>query len=387
MAGKRHVKKVAERWRFLFQRVNEHMAEPESDTRGLTYRDAGVDIDAGNALVKAIAPLAAATRRPGATADLGGFGGLFDLQAAGHGGSLLVAANDGVGTKLLVAIATGVHDTVGIDLVAMSVNDLVVQGAEPLFFLDYLATGRLDVGVAERVIAGIARGCRQAGCALIGGETAEMPDMYAEGHYDLAGFALGAVPRDRLLPRTNAMQAGDVILGLASSGPHANGYSLIRRIVAASGLDWRDSAPFEVGRSLGEVFLEPTRIYARSLLALLAAQPQAVRGLAHITGGGFVENIPRVLPPDLAARIDLSRLSIPPVFGWLKAQGGVTDTEMLRTFNCGCGMVIIIDAAAADAAMALLRERGETPFLLGELVPREAGKPGVILAGRAEFPT
>ncbi len=385
MAEKRHVKKVAERRRLLFQRVGKGMTEAENDGRGLTYRDAGVDIDAGNALVKAIAPLAAATRRPGATADLGGFGGLFDLKAAGHADSLLVAANDGVGTKLLVAIATGRHETVGIDLVAMSVNDLVVQGAEPLFFLDYLATGHLDVGVAERVIAGIAEGCRQAGCALIGGETAEMPDMYAEGHYDLAGFAVGAVPRSRVLPRKDRMQAGDAVIGLASSGPHSNGYSLIRRIVAKSGLAWSDPAPFAPERSLGEAFLEPTRIYVKPLLRLLEAHGEAVRGLAHITGGGFVENIPRVLPGHLAARIDLSRLAIPSVFGWLKAAGNVAEAEMLRTFNCGCGMVAIVAADIAAAAMDVLAQAGERPFLLGELVPRMGGGPAVIFEGRAEF--
>jgi phosphoribosylformylglycinamidine cyclo-ligase len=362
------------------------MAESKNSGGGLTYRDAGVDIDAGNALVRAIAPLAAATKRPGALAELGGFGGVFDPAAAGHAGSLLVAANDGVGTKLLVAIAAGCHDTVGIDLVAMSVNDLVVQGAEPLFFLDYLATGRLDVGVARTVIAGIAEGCRLAGCALIGGETAEMPDMYAEGHYDLAGFAVGAVQRESLLPRKQEMRAGDVLVGLASSGPHSNGYSLIRRIVAASGLDWADPAPFAGNATLADVFLTPTRIYVRPLLAALQALGPAMRGLAHITGGGLVENVPRILPAGLAARIDLGALDIPPVFGWLKQQGNVADEEMLRTFNCGCGMVAVLAEEGVDTFMEIMNARGERPFILGRLTEAGTEAERVILEGRAEFP-
>ena len=357
-----------------------------SKARGLTYAEAGVDIDAGNALVKAIGPLAAATARPGAQGELGGFGGLFDLAAAGHAGSVLVAANDGVGTKVLLAIATGIHDTIGIDLVAMSVNDLVVQGAEPLFFLDYFATGRLKVEDARDVISGVAEGCRQAGCALIGGETAEMPGLYADGHYDLAGFAVGAVERARILPATEALGEGDVILGLASSGPHSNGYSLIRRIVAASGLSWSDPAPFAPDRLLGEALLEPTRIYVKPLLAALRGDEGGDGGpkaLAHITGGGFVENIPRVLPAHLAACIDLSALPVPPVFGWLKDAGHVEAAEMLRTFNCGCGMVAILAPGAADAFRATMAAHDIATFPLGEVIRRQGD--AVVFSGQAEF--
>ncbi len=364
----------------------------ESETGGqkssLTYRDAGVDIDAGNALVRAIAPLAAATRRPGADAELGGFGGVFDIAAVNYDDPVLVAANDGVGTKLLLAIATDRHDTIGIDLVAMSVNDLVVQGAEPLFFLDYFATGHLDLRVAKAVIAGIAEGCRQAGCALIGGETAEMPDMYAPGHYDLAGFAVGAVERNAILPKRRDMQPGDALIGLASSGPHSNGYSLIRRIVERSGLSWRDPAPFAPKKDMGEALLSPTRIYVPAMLAALRALPNAVLGIAHITGGGFVENLPRVLPDQLAAEVDLSRLPVPPVFGWLKREGNVDEAEMLRTFNCGCGMVAVVRADRAGDFMDLVREAGEEPFLLGHLVEcgRGAGSEGrVHFLGKVDF--
>ncbi len=354
-----------------------------SKDRGLTYADAGVDIAAGNDLVKAIGPLAASTVRPGAEGGLGGFGGLFDLAATGYDDPVLVAANDGVGTKVLLAIATGRHDTVGIDLVAMSVNDLVVQGAEPLFFLDYFATGRLSVESARDVIAGIAEGCRQAGCALIGGETAEMPGMYADGHYDLAGFAVGAVERGEVLPKRETVRPGDVIIGLASSGPHSNGYSLIRRIVEAADLSWDAPAPFAPDVSLGEAFLTPTRIYVKPLLAALRGGVAGVKALAHITGGGFVENVPRVLPENVAARIDLPALPVPPVFGWLKAEGGVEEAEMLRTFNCGCGMIAVVDAGSAEAFMDVMREHGETPFVLGELVPREGD--AVVFEGHAEF--
>ncbi len=354
-----------------------------SKGRGLTYADAGVDIKAGNDLVRAIGPLAASTVRPGVEGGLGGFGGLFDLAATGYEDPVLVAANDGVGTKVLLAIAMDRHDTVGIDLVAMSVNDLVVQGAEPLFFLDYFATGRLSVKSARDVIAGIAEGCRQAGCALIGGETAEMPGMYADGHYDLAGFAVGAVERDEVLPRRQAVRAGDVIVGLASSGPHSNGYSLIRRIVDAAGLSWDAPAPFAPGATLGEAFLTPTRIYVKPLLAALRSGTAGVKALAHITGGGFVENVPRVLPENVAARIDLTALPVPSVFGWLKVEGGVEETEMLRTFNCGCGMIAIVDAGSADAFMNILLEHGEKPFVLGELIPRESE--AVVFEGHAEF--
>ena len=352
-------------------------------SRSMTYAGAGVDISAGNALVEAIKPLAGATMRPGAEGGLGGFGGLFDLKACGYEDPLLVAANDGVGTKVLLAIATGMHDTIGVDLVAMSVNDLVVQGAEALFFLDYFATGRLDVKDAAAVVAGIAEGCKQAGCALIGGETAEMPGMYAPGHYDLAGFAVGAVERGSVLPRTQAMREGDLLIGLTSSGPHSNGYSLIRRIVGHSGLKWTDEAPFSPGRSLGAALLEPTRIYVRQLLAALRGADRGVRALAHITGGGFVENIPRVLPAHLAARVDLSALPIPPVFGWLKRMGNVETAEMLRTFNCGCGMVAVVAREAAPAFMDVMAGQGESTFILGALEARR-DEP-VVFTGQAEF--
>ena len=330
----------------------------------LSYADAGVDIDAGNALVDAIKPLIAATRRPGADGSIGGFGGVFDLKQTGYKDPLLVAANDGVGTKLKIAIETGQHSTIGIDLVAMCVNDLIVQGAEPLFFLDYFATGKLDNGVAEQVIAGIAKGCQLAGCALTGGETAEMPGMYGDGDYDLAGFSVGAVERDSLLPR--AVQKGDVLLGLASSGVHSNGYSLVRRIVERSGLAWDASNPFGDG-TLASALLEPTRIYVKPILAALELG-SAVKGLAHITGGGLTENLPRVLPDDLSAAIDLSRLSPAPVFNWLRNEGGVEEDEMLRTFNCGTGMVVIVDGAAVDQVTQSLTEAGEIVSRLGELI-------------------
>ncbi len=344
------------------------------------YADAGVDIDAGNRLVDMIKPLVRATRRPGADAVIGGFGGLFDLKAAGFADPILVAANDGVGTKVKIAIETGRHDTIGIDLVAMCVNDLVVQGAEPLFFLDYFATGRLDPDAAAAVVAGIAEGCRLAGAALIGGETAEMPGLYAPGDYDLAGFAVGAAERGHLLPRAD-IAAGDVVLGLASSGVHSNGFSLVRRLVAKSGLGWEAPAPFASDRSLGEALLTPTRIYVASLLAAFR-RTAGIKALAHITGGGFIDNIPRVLPDALAARIDLGRLRMPAVFGWLREVGAVEETEMLRTFNCGIGMVAIVDAAAADEVTAVLTEAGETVFRLGALEPRR-GEP-VAFDGRLE---
>jgi phosphoribosylformylglycinamidine cyclo-ligase len=330
---------------------------------GLTYRDAGVDIDAGNALVDRIRPLVRATRRPGADADIGGFGGLFDLRACGYRDPVLVAANDGVGTKLRVAIEAGRHDTVGIDLVAMSVNDLVVQGAEPLFFLDYFATGRLSVETAAAVIAGIAEGCRIAGCALIGGETAEMPGMYAEGDYDLAGFAVGAVEREGVLPRRD-VGPGDAILGLASSGVHSNGYSLVRKVVERAALDYGAEAPFAPGRSLGEALLEPTRIYVRPVLAVQRATG-ALKALAHVTGGGFVDNVPRALPPGASARIDLSAVPVPPVFGWLARTAGIGESEMVRTFNCGIGMVAVVAANEADRVAGALSEAGESVVRLG----------------------
>jgi phosphoribosylformylglycinamidine cyclo-ligase len=333
----------------------------------LTYRDAGVDIDAGNRLVDRIKPAAASTRRPGTLGGLGGFGALFDLKAAGFRDPVLVATTDGIGTKLKIAIETGLHGTIGIDLVAMCVNDLVVQGAEPLLFLDYFATGALDVEAAGRVIEGVAEGCRIAGAALVGGETAEMPGLYAKGDYDLAGFAVGAVERDRVLPA--GVAAGDVILGLASSGVHSNGFSLVRRIAATQGLGWSDPAPFAPEQSLGAALLAPTRIYVRPCLEAIR-EAGGVKALAHITGGGLVENIPRVLPPGLAAAIDLAAIAVPPVFGWLAES--VAQPELLRTFNCGIGMVLVVAPESAAKAAAILTEEGETVVTLGEIVAREA---------------
>ncbi len=330
------------------------------------YAAAGVDIDAGNRMVDLIKPLVRRTARAGADAEIGGFGGVFDLKAAGFSDSLLVAATDGVGTKVKVAVETSRHDTIGIDLVAMSVNDLVVQGAEPLFFLDYFACGKLDPAVGAKVVAGIAAACREARCALIGGETAEMPGVYQGADYDLAGFAVGAVMRENLLPRANIVP-GDVLIGLASSGVHANGFSLVRRIVATSGLAWDDPAPFEPARSLGEALLTPTRLYVRSCLAAMR-ETKAVKALAHITGGGFVDNIPRVLPPGVAALLDLNRVSVHPVFKWLAATGDVGAREMLRTFNCGVGMVAVLDKDAAESACAQFSANGETVVRLGEVV-------------------
>ncbi|GGB43208.1 phosphoribosylformylglycinamidine cyclo-ligase [Roseibium aquae] len=339
--------------------------QTRQQANGLTYAAAGVDIDAGNALVKAIAPMVKATARPGADSEIGGFGGLFDLKAAGFTDPVLVAANDGVGTKLKIAIESGQHRTVGIDLVAMCVNDLVVQGAEPLFFLDYFATGALDVATATDVVAGIADGCRMAGAALIGGETAEMPGMYAAGDYDLAGFAVGAAERGALLPRPD-VQTGDVILGLASSGVHSNGYSMVRKIVALAGLDWTAPAPFAAGASLAEALLEPTRIYVKPLLAA-QKKTGALKALAHITGGGLPENLPRVLPKDKGARIDLGSIRVPDVFKWLARTGGVEPFEMLRTFNCGIGMAVVVAADSADAVAAALTEAGESVMVLGQI--------------------
>lgn len=355
----------------------------------ITYRDSGVDIDAGNSLVEAIKPLVKATRRPGADADLGGFGGLFDLKRAGFRDPILVAANDGVGTKLKIAIDTGRHETIGIDLVAMCVNDLVVQGAEPLFFLDYFACGKLDVAVAKAVVGGIAEGCRQAGAALIGGETAEMPGMYKAGDYDLAGFAVGAAERGELLPRGD-IAVGDVLIALASSGVHSNGYSLVRRLVTEAKLDWHDAAPFASGKSVVEALLEPTRIYVRPLLAAIratggAGPDGAVKALSHITGGGLAENLPRVLPDGVAARIDLDALgAIPPVFGWLAATGRLDDAEMLRTFNCGAGMIVVAARDSADRVIAALREAGEAPVVVGEIIPPTGVKSAAKGKGESE---
>jgi phosphoribosylaminoimidazole synthetase len=332
---------------------------------GLTYAQAGVDIDAGNALVDAIKPLAKATRRPGAEASLGGFGALFDLKAAGYADPLLVTTTDGVGTKLKIAIETGLHDTVGIDLVAMCVNDLLAQGAEPLMFLDYLATSKLDVPVATRVVAGIAEGCKQAGAALVGGETAEMPGMYGAGDYDLAGFSVGAVDRDKVLPRMGDQSAGDLLIGLGSSGPHSNGYSLIRKIVEVSGLAWDSPCPFAPGVTLAEALMAPTRIYVRSLVPLIKAGQ--LKGLAHITGGGLIENPPRAIAEGLTPRFDWSAWDMPPVFQWLQATGGVETEEMRRTFNCGVGMVLIVAPEDAGDVLEALLAAGEDAFVCGEL--------------------
>ena len=338
---------------------------------GLTYAQAGVDIDAGNALVERIKPLAKSTRRAGAEASLGGFGALFDLKAAGYDDPLLVTTTDGVGTKLKVAIETGIHDTVGIDLVAMCVNDLLAQGAEPLMFLDYYATGKLDVNAATAVVAGIAEGCRQAGCALVGGETAEMPGMYADGDYDMAGFCVGAVDRDKVLPRLDRQKPGDVLIGLGSSGPHSNGYSLVRRIVERSGLAWTAPAPFdgsldgEGDKTLAQVLLAPTRIYIKTVLKHLKVG--RVSGLAHITGGGLIENPPRAIAEGLVARFDWDAWVPPPVFGWLQQVGGVSDLEMRRTFNCGVGLMLIVDPNDLSDVLEGLVSDGEDAFVIGEL--------------------
>jgi len=350
----------------------------QSGKNGLTYSDAGVDIDAGNLMVEKIKPHVRSTRRPGADGEIGGFGGLFDLKAAGFTDPVLVAANDGVGTKLKIAIDANKHDTVGIDLVAMCVNDLVVQGAEPLFFLDYFATGKLDPDQGASIVGGIAAGCREAGCALIGGETAEMPGMYAGGDYDLAGFAVGAAERGQLLPAGDIAE-GDVILGLASSGVHSNGYSLVRKIVSLSGLAWDAPAPFGDG-TLADVLMTPTRIYVKPLLKAIR-ETGAIKALAHITGGGFPENIPRVLPKHLAAEIDLDSIKAPAVFSWLAKTGGVAATEMLRTFNCGVGMIAVVSAADAEKVTAALEAEGETIFPLGRMVAREDGAAGTIYKG------
>ena len=332
---------------------------------GLTYAQAGVDIDAGNALVERIKPLAKSTRRPGAEASLGGFGALFDLKAAGYDDPLLVTTTDGVGTKLKVAIETGIHDTVGIDLVAMCVNDLLAQGAEPLMFLDYFATGKLDVEAAATVVAGIAEGCRQAGCALVGGETAEMPGMYAEGDYDMAGFCVGAVDRDKVLPRMADQRPGDILVGLASSGPHSNGYSLVRRVVERSGLAWDAPAPFEDGKTLAQALLAPTRIYVKTVLPHLKAG--RIEGLAHITGGGLIENPPRAIAEGLVARFDWNAWELPPVFAWMQQVGGISDQELRRTFNCGIGLMLIVDPRDLAEVLEGLVRADEDAFVIGEL--------------------
>ncbi len=340
---------------------------------GLTYAQAGVDIDAGNALVERIKPAAKRTARPGTMAGLGGFGALFDLKAAGYSDPILVAATDGVGTKLRIAIDTGNVATIGIDLVAMCVNDLVCQGAEPLLFLDYFATGKLDVAQAAAIIAGIADGCAATGCALVGGETAEMPGMYHAGDFDLAGFAVGAMERGTDLPR--GVTEGDVLLGLTSSGVHSNGYSLVRKVVELAGLAWSDPAPFGAG-TVGEALLTPTRLYVKPALAAIRAG--GVHGLAHITGGGLTENLPRVFPDGLGATIDLGSWTLPPVFRWLAETAGIAQPELLKTFNAGIGMVAVVAADRAEALAAVLAAEGETVVRLGTVTAGD----GVAYTGR-----
>ncbi len=348
------------------------MSKTQPPQSGLSYRDAGVDIDAGGRLVDRIKPIAARTRRPGVLAGLGGFGALFEIPP-GYQQPVLVSGTDGVGTKLKLAMQLGKHDSIGIDLVAMCVNDIIVQGAEPLFFLDYYATGKLDVDVAAAVVSGIGRGCELAGAALVGGETAEMPGMYHGGDYDLAGFCVGVVEKTRIIDGSQ-VRAGDALIGLAASGPHSNGYSLIRKIINVSGADL--SQDFH-GRSLGDTLLEPTRIYVKSLLALMNEVPP--HALAHITGGGITENLPRVLPEDTCAIVDTASWPRPPVFQWLQDQGRVADEEMYRTFNCGIGMIVCVPAAAAERALRLLREHGETAWRIGEVAARENDSEQVIL--------
>ena len=347
------------------------------------YAEAGVDIDAGNALVEKIKPLAKSTARKGADGSLGGFGALCDLKATGYEDPILVSTTDGVGTKLRVAIETDLHDTVGIDLVAMCVNDLIVQGAEPLLFLDYFATGKLDVAAAARVIAGIAEGCRQAGCALVGGETAEMPGMYEGKDYDLAGFAVGAVERTKMIPRGD-IKEGDIVLGIASSGVHSNGFSLVRKIVAQEKLGFDAPAPFDPARSLGEALLEPTRIYVKS--ALQATQTGHVKAMAHITGGGLLENIPRVLPKGLGVWLSTSAWPVPPVFKWLAQKSAIGGFEMARTFNCGIGLVVITAPEHADAIMKILKDAGEKVFRIGEVEPNLSTHRVTLQGGEGTWP-
>jgi phosphoribosylformylglycinamidine cyclo-ligase len=360
-----------------FQINAQSMKESQSHPKqGRTYADAGVDIDAGNALVDLIRPLVKSTQRPGADAEIGGFGGLFDLKAAGFKDPILVAANDGVGTKVKIAIESNDHASIGIDLVAMCVNDLVVQGAEPLFFLDYFATGALDPRQGAEVVKGIVEGCREAGCALVGGETAEMPGLYTGRDYDLAGFAVGAVERGSVLPRPD-VAVGDLVLGLPSSGAHSNGFSLVRKIIAQSGIAWNAAAPFAPDRTLAQALLTPTRIYVRSVLEALRSSA-GIKALAHITGGGLIENLPRVLPTGLGARLDLGAIAVPAVFQWLADHGGISDTEMIRTFNCGVGMMVVVGREDAAEAHQALLTAGEHPIRLGEIVP----SPGMSFDGR-----
>jgi len=347
------------------------------------YKRAGVDIDTAGRLVERIKTLASSTRRSGMRGDIGGFGALFDLAAAGYRDPILVASTDGVGTKLKVAFAADIHTTIGIDLVAMSVNDLVVQGAEPLFFLDYFATGGLDAERAAQVIEGISAGCREAGCGLIGGETAEMPGMYAAGEYDLAGFAVGAVERNGIIDG-RTVRDGDVVLGLASSGVHSNGYSLVRRIVADAGLDYGIPAPFAAGKTLAEGLLVPTRIYVRSCLAAIRAG--GVKALAHITGGGLLENVPRVIPDGLATEIDATRWPLLPVFDWLARTGRLTARDLARTFNCGLGMVVVAAPEQARSVAEAFRAGGETVYEIGRIVPARGDEPVRIVGAEKTWP-
>jgi phosphoribosylformylglycinamidine cyclo-ligase len=350
----------------------------------LTYKDAGVDIDAGEALVARIAPAAKATRRPGADAALGGFGGLFDLKEAGFKDPVLVASTDGVGTKLKIAIETRLFQGVGQDLVAMCVNDIVVQGAEPLFFLDYYATGKLEVDAAAVVIEGIARACRESGCALIGGETAEMPGLYAKGDFDLAGFSVGAAERGHILPHTAEMREGDVVIGVASSGVHSNGFSLVRRVVEQSDYTYDSPAPFDAMRSLGEALMAPTRLYVKS--ALTAIRTGGVKGLAHITGGGITENLPRALPDGLDAEIDLGTWTPPGVFPWLAQTAGIETVEILRTFNCGIGLVAIVAPMQAGHVIDAFQESGDKAMRIGTLVKSATGvEAKVVYRGTAKW--
>ena len=351
------------------------MAENQKPTRSeqaeLTYRSAGVDIGAGNKLVDAIKPMIKATNRAGVLGAIGGFGGLFDLKATGLKDPLLVAANDGVGTKLKLAFETGTHDTVGIDLVAMCVNALIVQGAEPLFFLDYFACGALEGETAETVISGIAKGCEVAGCALLGGETAEMPGMYQSGEYDLAGFSVGAVERDELLPKPN-IQSGNIVLGIASNGVHSNGFSLVRRVIEREKSELSAVAPFDTSRTLGEILLTPTKVYVKPILKALR-EIGHVNALAHITGGGLIENIPRVLPTGMQCEIDLGAIKPQAVFAWLKKAGNISDEEMLRTFNNGIGMIAVVERNKADELIECLKNNGETATVIGKI--NEGGAP------------
>ena len=353
----------------------------ESSKKSYSYKDAGVDIEAGNSLVNAIKPLAAMTKRPGANADLGGFGALFDLKAAGFSDPLLVSATDGVGTKLKLAIDMNKHDTVGIDLVAMCVNDLVVQGAEPLFFLDYFATSDLDVEATREIVSGIAEGCKQAGCALVGGETAEMPGMYAPGDYDMAGFTVGAVERDQLL-KADTLAEGDILLGLASSGVHSNGYSLVRRLIADFKLDLASPAPFDSARTLGDALIAPTRIYVKSCLA--GVRKGYIKALSHITGGGLYENIPRILPNDLVAELNATSWELPPLFKWLAELGNIQPRELATTFNCGLGMVVAVTPENKDALIALLSDAGETVSEIGRLTKRSSDQEQVVITDLEE---